>query len=129
MANSIQEFREEFESFNDLDIIAMIHLATEVYSSLDKNRKISDIISGWRRQMEIAGPGTIDLMLDDYLKTPEDRGAFFLLLKEIRRKVLEFGEVIPINILNMPVEMGASFNNYSLSKMICILNRMENFVK
>lgn len=128
MANSTQEFRGRFISFNDLDIIAVIHLTMDVYKSLHEDKKISEIVAGWAHQMEIAGPGSIDLMLDDYLQSPDEKNAFFVLLEGVRNRVKMFGSVVPVSVLSRPVAMGVAFKDYPAQEIHSCLDELENLV-
>ncbi len=129
MANSSQEFRGRLLSFNDLDILVAIIIADDIYKSIPQSRKVSEILTGWKHQMEIYGPGLIDLMLDDFLRSPEDQAEFFSFLEEIRHRVTIMGDIIPASMLNDRTVMGIAFKDYPASAVLSLLNGLDGFVR
>jgi hypothetical protein len=129
MANSIQEFHGRFASLNDLDVIAMIHLAMDAFPLINEDKKISEIIAEWGQQIKVAGPGTIDLMLEGCLKSYEDKNSFFCILNKIRNNIKNFHEMIPAEVINKPVAMGVLFNDYPIQKIQSCLDDLENLVR
>jgi len=128
MAYSGQEFREKYTSIEDADIIAVVMIAEQM-SGLSK--KASELVTDWLHQMQVSGPGTIDLKLDDHLHSDDDVNDFLGLLNLVRNKIRAYGDVIPANVLNEragSVAMGITFVDYQSQLIMSVLDKLEALV-
>jgi hypothetical protein len=130
MGHSIQCFRGKSIVLDDADVFATVNFAAHSSRATEKSEKLSELINGWEHQLEISGPGTIDLELDHYLQTSDDINEFSIFLNGFRQRVDSFGDDIPVEILQRSVPMGIVLKDpYPAHLIISTLIELERLVR
>ena len=126
MAHSIQELNGRYLTLNDLDVIAFIRVGR----SLDDDKRLSadGLLKKWERQLETAGPGTIDLDLDTICATPSGRASLDHMINRLLETAPAFGAIVPSHILDGTSAMGAVFGQYETYRLTDTLLNLKRFV-
>lgn len=100
MATSIQIVGNRSETFNDLDLLVLLHLMirSAEANSGDKGirRKLAERFAS---VCEGYGPGTIDLQLDVLLSDQTLKSEFLRILSETESHIESVGETYPAQLL------------------------------
>lgn len=129
MAHSVQEFRGKYVALNDLDIvafIAVVHAAMERVHDADNHL---NTLQSWDHQLKVAGPGSLDLMLDEIIQSSEDKERFLDMLQKARAKIEAFGDVIPATVLHCQTGMGATLKDYPSDLILAVVDKLREIVR
>lgn len=111
MAHSIQEYRGRSLVLSDLDIVAAVLLLR--WSADEQGDGPSRmLVLRWEQALGVAGPGTIDLRLDEIGRSDEDRRCLRDGLATLRRQTESFGATIPGSVLGASPFAGVALSDY-----------------
>jgi len=113
MGHSIQIVADRLEIINDLDLFALIAIiTTEPYNK--RFTSLNKCLVAWRNQIEVSGPGTIELNLEAIFADDSARIDMLSLLTEIENEYKRRGDAIPASVLNERCRAaGVIFNDYA----------------
>jgi hypothetical protein len=100
MATSIQAVHNRFQSFNDLDLLVVLHLMIRKAEALCEGQPGQlEVVNHWRRVCETYGPGTIDLQLDAVVLDRSLKQFLLRVLSEIETELDVSGEVYAARLI------------------------------
>ena len=82
----------------------------------------------WIEQVKIAA-GTIDLMLDDLIRSPEEKDDFLRLVDSLRRIVQSYGDELPADVFRGQHAVIPMSNTYPTSPVLAVVDALENLVR
>jgi len=120
MAHSIQSFRGKSKIVKDLDLIVFILFALKIVSRSSDFESIRSLSEEWQAQLNLYGPGVIDLKFGQLLRTPVEERDFAILLEAILNEAGQYQETIPASFLNSFVNkqapsLAVTFYDYNVS--------------
>jgi len=96
MAHSSQEFAGRNKSFNDVDLLVLLHLMMRnVKGVVDDPQVEQRLTSEWREVFEIYGPGLITLGLDELAENETMKQAYLRVLRATEEHLDTIGPVYP----------------------------------
>jgi hypothetical protein len=129
MASSLQSFGGKAELFNDLDLMVLLQFVAEIVSDSNELAALSNSVGAWNKAVRIAGPGVLDLALEENLKTPTERSAMASALRQLKTRVSTFGSIIPAAVLNEKnIAPGVTFFDYQSQRLIDTAARLEGLI-
>ncbi len=134
MGHSYVKFSDRVQMMNDMEIIIAVHVI------LDVTRKTPDIpaprvtenikilLDSWEHLIDVYGPGMVGFNFSEYMQTDEDRDCLLRLIDISRRRLQQFGEVVPGDYLNRVVDASAilEFEDRPIAK---VLTAFDKFTK
>ena len=128
MAHSIQMLGQKSAIFSDATLVIIMILARDVISQHPHYFELAALSETWRLAVIQSGPGTIDLKIEELIKTPEMKEKFGALLERLHEEVGRFGEKIPASFLNerAPIPNDYTFIDVKVSTIQEALSKLKN---
>lgn len=104
MGHSVIQFNGREALLDDLDLIAVWILLLKPDAEFYASRQLTDNVTQLHRSvselLEWAGPGCLNMALDEFLQTSEDLDCFGLSLQELEKSLRRHEEFVPEDYLN-----------------------------
>lgn len=130
MSTSFQVFGDRVEAFNDLDLIALVYLASRrVASEPDRYLAFAPMLADWILGIAVSGPGTIDLNLNNLIAPDTTRCELIALLTRIGEELSQFGDSVPASVLNkQQVAPNVKFHDYPVTLLSTALRALKSLL-
>ncbi len=134
MGHSVIQFNGREALLNDLDLIAVWILLLKPDSEFDAVGELTTNISQLHRSLsellEWAGPGCLNMALDEFLRSKEDFECFRLSLQAIEKSLRRCEEFVPEDFLNtrMAAPGIPEFANFPKRKLLMAIQRLRDLV-
>lgn len=130
MAHSIQTLKGRAESFNDLDLIAVLGLIErEVSRRPAEYEALRPRAAQWKRDLGGYGPGTIDLCLDESALSDQAQRDLRAVLSRLDDQLEQMGPKISAIVLNeVSGAPGVTFQDYPTSLLKDAVARLRALI-
>jgi hypothetical protein len=130
MAHSIQVFSGKSAVFNDFDLLVIMGFTLQIIDKSKEHEHLHGLAKAWLQSMGGYGPGVIDLKLDDFLNTSDERVSFLAILEVLSDKVRQYQDSIPAGVLNSlsPIP-GIQFSDIKVSIVESAISKLIGLIK
>ena len=130
MGHSIQVVGNKVESFNDLDLVALLCLlAAETESAPNQYRAVAPLVANWNAELAGYGPGCIRLGLEERIEAPEARAELVRALAAVERRLRTLGAEVPANELNERCQAsGVTFFDFPVPDLVAAISMLRRLV-
>jgi hypothetical protein len=130
MGYSIQSIGHVKQSFNDLDLVALVGLMSEIVQlSPEDFCFVSPLVAEWERALIGYGPGVIDMNLDEVVSSESVSREFGALLSRTANRIRDLGPSVPATLLNARCQApGVKFAEFPSSLLLEALEQLRSCV-
>jgi hypothetical protein len=136
MGHSYVKFRDRVQMMNDMEVIIAVHVILDVTRKTPTSpaprvtENIKNLLDSWEHLIDVYGPGMVGFNFSEFMQADEDRDCLLSLIDISRRRLQQFGAVVPAAYLNRVVDASAilEFEDRPIEKVFAAFDKFTQLL-